>query len=104
MQNKIINKIDLILKIVSIHLKSFLENTENEVKSRKLNFTPYANSIYEIFLENLFKFENIIQVLIESPPEELYKEVKQMILIEFENISFEIRNYLEQNKIEKFSK
>lgn len=48
--------------------------------------------------ENLNRFENILQILIQSPLEELYKEVKSMILNEFEALSIKINNYFEVNK------
>ena len=58
----------------------------------------------EGYSDNLDKFENIIQIFIKSPVEELYKEVKSIILIEFENISNNLKNYFDQNNNEIYSK
>ena len=58
----------------------------------------------EGYSDNLDKFENILQIFINSPVEELYKEVKSMILIEFENISNQLKNYFDQNNNEIYSK
>ena len=89
----------MVLEIILIQVQNFKKNYNLEKES--LNIT-FSNN--ESFTDNLSKFENIIQILISSPVEELYKEVKLMILNEFENISIEIKNYFEQNNNETCSK
>lgn len=51
----------------------------------------------ETFEENLDKFQRIIEILISLTPEDMFKEVKSLILNEYENITKEIQKYLEKD-------
>jgi hypothetical protein len=48
------------------------------------------------FVANLYKFESIIEVLINIGPYEMFREVKSMILTEFESTTSAIQKYLEK--------
>jgi len=58
----------------------------------------------ENFDENLDKFERIIEILISMTPEEMFKEVKSLILNEYENITNDIKSYLEKDTDENNKK
>ena len=93
----------MVLEIISTEITRFKKD-----KKKKRNDMD-TNEFFELnyskkFLEDLSKLENIIQILIHSFKEEVYNEVKSMILTEFENISCEISNYLELIKNEDASR
>jgi len=58
----------------------------------------------ENFIDNLEKFEQIVEILIKTNPEDLFREVKSIILNEYESTVNEIKHYLEQNKNESTKK
>jgi hypothetical protein len=53
------------------------------------------------FISNLYKFQSIIEVLINIGPYEMFREVKSMILTEFETTALAIQKYLEKINSEK---
>jgi hypothetical protein len=48
------------------------------------------------FISNLYKFQSIIEVLINIGPYEMFREVKSMILTEFETTALAIQKHLEK--------
>jgi len=48
--------------------------------------------------ENFEKFERILEILIQTSPEELFREVKSLILNEYDKTTLEIQGYLERRK------
>jgi hypothetical protein len=89
--------LDLISSEMSFFRKKY-------VREQEIHLNQSLDKKYEKFLDDLNKLDNIIHILIESFKEELYKEVKSMILIEFENVSFEIKLFLELTNKEEASK
>jgi hypothetical protein len=72
-------------------------SSSNDDSSLNENFSSPKKIVKkekENFEENLDKFERIIDILISITPEDMFKEVKSLILNEYENITNDIKTYL----------
>jgi len=113
-KEKQLEKIDLENANLSLSLESedssFDSPDLSQSKIKTKNDQKRKNSqiriITEIenFIENLEKFEQIIEILIKTSPEDLFREVKSIILNEYESTINQIKHYLELNKNESSKK
>lgn len=114
-------EINLILEIIQVQLRKFKAQQMSDASHSSNIFvtdlsqelqdgksSPQKNlmseSSIETLAESLEKFERILEILINSSPEDLFREVKSLILNEFDNTKIEIQNYLEQNNNEEICK
>ena len=75
----------VIIKL-SIFKKKFLKNDDFNINNN------------DNFINQIVKFENLIQVLIKLKTEDFFKEVKLLFLNEFESTTNEIKKSLEKSK------
>ena len=90
---------DIILKIMRELIRKFKKNYE---KGDNLYLT-YKNREDEELIKKIDKFDNVIQTMIETQPKDYYREVKNMILNEFENCMYEIAEFLDNYKVKNKS-
>jgi hypothetical protein len=106
--------VNMILEIILLNLKKFKENYLTKIMNETIYESPLSISSFvsdrnksqlpsndnnKILLkENFEKFERILQIIIQMSPEELFREVKSLILNEFDKTTLEIQNYLEKHK------
>lgn len=79
------------------------KSSSEQANKRKLSRFKESEE-NENFIDNLEKFEQIVEILIKTNPEDLFREVKSIILNEYESTVNEIKHYLEQNKNEESTK
>lgn len=58
----------------------------------------------ESLIDNFEKFERILEILIKTSPEELFREIKSLILNEYDQTKAEIQKYLEKNRNDDIGK
>jgi hypothetical protein len=86
--------LDTIIEIIRELIRRFKQNYEDR---DNLNINDD-----DIELLNKFdKFDNVLEAMIETRPEEFYREVKNMILNEFEKSRYEIAQFLDNYKGKK---
>ncbi len=90
---------DIILTIMRELIRKFKKNYE---KGDNLYLT-YKNRDDEELIKKIDKFDNVIQTMIETQPKDYYREVKNMILNEFENCMYEIAEFLDNYKVKNKS-
>jgi hypothetical protein len=119
--------VNIILEIILLNLKKFKENYIRGLNNESVYESPLSVSRFEnpkfgqestspfdpllrtpgYFLatpggdplkENFEKFERILEILIQTSPEELFREVKSLILNEYDKTTLEIQTYLERRK------
>lgn len=113
--------VDIKLETILIILKKFkdfqIENIDNNLSSLCEDSDDSSmdsaenndRSIKEMvqnenFKDNLEKFQRLVEILIKTSPDDLFKEVKSMILNEYESTISEIKTYLEINQSESSKK
>jgi len=80
-------------------------NVSLQEKAKKRKLSRFKESEEkENFIDNLEKFEQIVDILIKTNPEDLFREVKSIILNEYESTVNQIKDYLELNKSESTKK
>jgi len=79
-------------------------NDQNHFNEKKMNKIVDCIDENENFIENLEKFEQIVEILIKTSSQDLFREVKSIILNEYESTINQIKKYLETNKKESSKK
>ena len=82
------NYLDIIIKIMRELIRKFKKNYDN---GDNLNDNDDDTEL----IKKIDKFDNVLQTMIETKPEDYYREVKNMILNEFEKSRYEIAKFLD---------
>ena len=83
-----------IIKIMRELIKKFKQNYDN---GDSLNIEKDDTEL----LNKIDKFDNVLETMIETKPEDYYREIKNMILNEFEKSRYEIAQFLDNYKGKK---
>ena len=90
------NYLDTILIIMRALIKKFKKNYE---KGDNLNLNSRSSNIKDDddkeLIKKIDKFDNVIQTMYEIQPKDYYREVKNMILNEFEKSRYQIAQFLD---------
>ncbi len=89
--------LDTIIEIIRELIRKFKQNYEDR---DDLNINDDDIEL----LNKIDKFDNVLETMIETKPEEFYREVKNMILNEFEKSRYEIAQFLDNYKGKKKKK
>ena len=81
-----------------------MDSSTDSVCQDSNNIKIKKHSSKELIIENFEKFERIIEIIIKISQEDLFKEVKSLILNEYESTTYEIKRYLVKNKNEEGKK
>ena len=87
--------LDIILKIMRELIRRFKLNYD---KGDNLILTSLLNDKKDQdseLIEKIDKFDNVLQIMIETQPKDYYREVKNMILNEFEKSRYQIAQFLD---------
>ena len=89
--------LDIIIKIMRELIKKFKQNYDN---GDSLNVEKDDTEL----IQKIDKFDNVLETMIETKPEDYYREIKNMILNEFEKSRYEIAKFLDNYKGKKTNK
>ena len=89
--------LDIIIKIMRELIKKFKQNYYN---GDSLNVEKDDTEL----IQKIDKFDNVLETMIETKPEDYYREIKNMILNEFEKSRYEIAKFLDNYKGKKTNK
>ncbi len=81
--------LDIIIEIIRELIRKFKKNYDN---GDNLNNNDEEDTE---LIKKIDKFDNVLQTMIEIKPEDYYREVKNMILNEFEKSRYEIAKFLD---------
>lgn len=80
------------------------DSSSDSICQESIQLQTIKKTNKENLSDNFEKFERIIEILIKISPEDLFKEVKSLILNEYESTTNEIKSYLVKNKNEASKK
>ena len=93
--------LDTIVLIIRELIRKFKKNYDNgDNLLLSSQFLNNKNQDYEL-IEKINKFDNVLETLIETKPKDYYREVKNMILNEFEKNRYGIAQFLDNYKGKK---